>query len=160
MYTIHPGVCGTSIAGLNWFVSLFMTLSFYLARWLGSPWHPVTPYKGAVSAAFTLLSSQIPEMEQEEGKGKWGSATGVFGDERVARTEVDGWGYCGRLGVVPKGSVVMGGGYRGRRELTQERREEFEEVGRRVWREMEEMRGEWERRLGPIVQGTEKLVDV
>ncbi|KAF7196351.1 3-keto-steroid reductase [Pseudocercospora fuligena] len=157
MFVVHPGVCGTAIAGLNWFIGLFMIASFYLARWLGSPWHPVEPYKGAVSAAFTVLSTQIPEMEETEGKGKWGSSTGVFGDERVARTEVDGWGYCGQVGKVPKGSVTTGL-YRGRKDLTKEDREEFEVVGRQVWSQMEELRIEWERRLGPVSQ--ESSVDV
>ncbi|EME84738.1 uncharacterized protein MYCFIDRAFT_82835 [Pseudocercospora fijiensis CIRAD86] len=159
MFVVHPGVCGTAIAGLNWFVGLFMLAAFYLARWLGSPWHPVEPYKGAVSAAFTVLSTQIPEMEEGEGKGKWGASTGVFGDERVARTEVDGWGFCGEVGKVPKGSVTSGL-YRGRKELTKEDREEFEEVGRQVWRQMEDLRIEWERRLGPVLSQDSSVVDV
>ncbi|KXT01388.1 hypothetical protein AC578_6624 [Pseudocercospora eumusae] len=157
MFVVHPGVCGTAIAGLNWFVGLFMIAAFYLARWLGSPWHPVEPYKGAVSAAFAVLSTQIPEMEERDGKGKWGSSTGVFGDERVARTEVDGWGYCGQVGKVPKGSVTTGL-YRGRKDLTKEDREEFEVIGRQVWSQMEELRIEWERRLGPVSQ--ESSVDL
>lgn len=151
MLVVHPGVVGTSIAGLNWFISLFMLAAFYIARWLGSPWHPIHPYKGAVSAAFAVLAPQILEQEAREGKGKWGSAAGVTGDERVARTEVEGWGYNGVEGEVPPGSVTAGL-FRGRKALTKERREEFEEIGRKVWKEMEDMRIEWERRLGPVSQ--------
>lgn len=151
MYAVHPGVVGTSIAGLHWFIELFMFASFYVARWLGSPWHPVTPYKGAVSAAFAVLSTQLPESEAQEGKGKWGSAVGVSGDERVARTSVEGWGFCGRVGVVPAGSVAGSRGkYRGAGEFTAERREEFEGLGREAWREMEELRVVWEGILGPV----------
>jgi len=62
---------------------------------------------------------------------------------------VQGWGYCGTPGVVPPGSVTKGH-YRGLQETTRERREEFEEVGRQVWKKMEEMRVQWEARLGPI----------
>lgn len=151
MVVVHPGVVGTSIAGLHWFIELFMFASFYVARWLGSPWHPVTPYKGAVSAAFAVLSTQLPNSEAQEGKGKWGSSAGVSGDERVARTLVEGWGYCGRVGVVPTGSVTTGR-YRGSKPLTAEIREGFEAQGRQAWKEMEEMRKEWEAILGPVDQ--------
>lgn len=153
MYVTHPGVIGTSIAGLHWFVGLFMFAAFYMARWLGSPWHLADPYKGAVSAAFAILASrpQLPEQEERDGKGKWGSAVTVYGDERVARTEVEGWGFCGKPGVVPQGSVTgKTGRYRGFRETTKEAREEFEETGRQAWKELEEMRTEWEARLGPL----------
>lgn len=149
MLVTHPGVVATSISGLHWFLAIFMTAAFYAARWLGSPWHPIEPYKGAVSMAFAVLAPQLVEQESREGKGKWGSATSVHGDERVARTQVQGWGYCGTPGVVPPGSVTKGH-YRGLQETTRERREEFEEVGRQVWKKMEEMRVQWEARLGPI----------
>lgn len=151
MVVVHPGVVGTSIAGLHWFIELFMFASFYVARFLGSPWHPVTPYKGAVSAAFAVLSTQLPSSERQEGKGKWGSAAAMSGDERVARTLVEGWGYCGRVGVVPPGSVTTGR-YRGSKPLTEESREEFETMGRNAWKELEDMRKEWEAILGPIDQ--------
>lgn len=155
MYVTHPGVVGTSIASIPWLLELCMFAAFYIARWLGSPWHLVAPYKGAVSAVFAVVAhaSQLPDLEQREGKGKWGSATGVQGDERVARTEVEGWGFCGKVGAVPQGSVNGPvGRYRGRRETTKERREAFEESGREVWKGLERMRVEWEGRLGPINQ--------
>ncbi|KAF2163335.1 hypothetical protein M409DRAFT_68601 [Zasmidium cellare ATCC 36951] len=161
MYVTHPGVVGTSIAGLPRLLELLMFAAFYIARWLGSPWHLVSAYKGAVSAVFAVIAhaSQLPELEEREGKGKWGSATGVYGDERVARTEVEGWAFCGRVGVVPTGSVTGPvGRYRGRRETTGEGREGFEEEGRRVWRELEALRGEWEGRLGGIGIGQEGSV--
>ena len=151
MLVTHPGVVATSISGLHWFLAFFMNMSFYIARWLGSPWHAIDPYKGAVAMAFTVLSPELLEAERVEGKGKWGSATSVQGDERVGRTEVQGWGFCGKIGVVPPGSVTKGH-YRGLQATTRERREEFEEVGRQAWKLMEEMRGEWEKRLGPVGQ--------
>ncbi|KAK5114429.1 hypothetical protein LTR85_010252 [Meristemomyces frigidus] len=153
MYLTHPGIIGTSIAGLHWFLNFFVVASLYLARWLGSPWHPVTPYKGSISAVFAALApaSQLSDLEVREGKGKWGSATGVSGDERVARTEVEGWGFCGEIGKVPAGSVTgTAGRYREYRPTTREMREQFEDDGRRVWRDMEELRVEWEERLGPV----------
>ncbi|KAK0928605.1 3-keto-steroid reductase [Friedmanniomyces endolithicus] len=149
MYVTHPGVIATSIAGLGWFMGFWMLVAMYAARWLSSPWHPVDPYKGAISAVFCALSppEQLADLEAREGKGKWGSSTGVYGEERVARTEVPGWGYCGVPGVVPEGSVTTGM-WRGRVEGSREGREGFEVEGARVWREMEELRREWEERLG------------
>ncbi|KAK4545863.1 hypothetical protein LTR36_002427 [Oleoguttula mirabilis] len=153
MYLTHPGIMGTSIAGIHWFLNIFTIAALYLARWLGSPWHPVSPYKGSISAVFAALApaSQLSDLEIREGKGKWGSATGVYGDERVARTDVEGWGFCGEVGKVPAGSVSgTAGRYRGYRATTRDMREQFEEDGRTVWREMEELRGEWEARLGAV----------
>lgn len=151
MYLTHPGVIGTAIADLPWFLNFFMIAAMYLARWLSSPWHPVDPYKGAISAVFAALSppSQLPSLEEHDGKGKWGSATGVYGDERVARTEVEGWGYCGVVGEMPAGSVTTSL-WRHRTEMTMEGREEFEEEGRTVWKQMEGLRREWEGRLGEV----------
>jgi 3-keto steroid reductase len=150
MYSTHPGVIATSIAGLNWFISIFMFIALYIARWVGSPWHPISAYKGAISAVFAALApaSQLADLELREGKGKWGSATDVYGNERVVRTEVEGWGYGRELGYVPSGSIAS------RRQdsmkTTQETREDFESQGTKVWREMEEMRVDWEKRLGKV----------
>lgn len=161
LYLTHPGVMGTSIAGLNWIMGLFMVAGFYLSRLLGSPWHPVSAYKGAISAAFAALAplDQLADMEERDGKGKWGSAVGVWGDERVARTEVEGWGFCGVPGKVPRGCVTgTAGRHKGHRETTKEMREEFEEEGRVVWQEMERLRVEWERRLGGVdLRGAEDI---
>lgn len=153
MYLTHPGVIATSIIDLGWFLDFFVVAALYLARWVGSYWHPVTPYKGAVSAAFAVLAlpSQLSDLEAREGKGKWGSACSVQGDERVARTEVEGWGFCGRVGVMPSGSISSAmARHRRYKQTSKEMREQFEEDGRRCWKEMEEMRLEWEKRLGPV----------
>lgn len=153
MYLTHPGVIGTSIAGLHWFLDFFMVASLYLARWFGSPWHPVSPYKGSISAVFAALApgSQLSDLEMREGKGKWGSATGVYGDERVARTEIEGWGFCGYVGKVPAGSVTgTAGRPREYRPTTREMREQFEQDGRVVWKEMEQLRMDWEEPLALV----------
>lgn len=160
MYITHPGVVATSITGLNWFISFFMVAAMYISRWIGSPWHAVTPYKGAVSTVFAALAppSQLADLERREGKGKWGSATDVFGNERVARTEIEGWGFGGELGFVPSGS--MRATRRGYKQTTKEMREDFEEAGRRVWREMEDLRVEWEKRLGRVEPDATSSMDV
>lgn len=152
MYVTHPGVVSTSISGLNAFISIFMYIALYIVRLIGSPWHPIEPYRGAISAVYALLSpaSQLPALEESEGKGKWGSASTPLGEERVARTEVEGWGYTGVVEKkTPAGAVLAKvPGYSG--PLTKEKREDFEALGQNVWAQMEDLRKEWEIRLGKI----------
>jgi len=150
MILTHPGIMVTNIVDSSWWMVIGMLALTYLSRLLGSPWQGIQPYKGAVSACFAVLAppSQLQELEEREGKGKWGSACDHWGHERVARMEVEGWGFGGELGVRPSGSVSTS--RPGRREPTKESREEFEEVGRRVWREMEALRIGWEGRLGRV----------
>jgi 3-keto steroid reductase len=160
MYSTHPGVVATSISGVNWFITFWMLVAMYLSRWIGSPWHPISAYKGAVSAVFAALAppSQLPDLELREGKGKWGSATDVFGNERVVRTEIEGWGFARTMGEVPSGSVRPN--RKGGQRATKEGREEFESQGQRVWREMEGLRVEWEKRLGKVEVDAEESVDM
>lgn len=132
MFVTHPGICGTSISDIPSFLTVFVTLAFYLARLLGSPWHNIQPYKGASSTVACVLSppttktqgtddglmnSPIPsiasapasivESERRVGKGKWGSSCGWDGKEAVVRTEAEGWGFGGKAGV---GVEEIGGG--------------------------------------------------
>lgn len=160
MYIAHPGVVATSISGLSWIMSMLMLATVYVARWIGSPWHCIDPYKGSVSAVFAVLAppSQLADLEKREGKGKWGSATDVFGNERVVRTEIEGWGFGGELGAVP--SLSLSTNRKGAENATKESREDFEEVGRRCWLEMEELRAEWEKRLGKVEVGSQDSIDV
>lgn len=152
MYLAHPGVVQSSISGLNAFLSIFITIVLYLVQLAGSPWHPNTPYKGAISAVYALLSppSQLPALEEAEGKAKWGSASSPFGDERVARTEVEGWGYTGVVGAKPPAGAVQAKRPRYQGPVTKEGREEFEVLGQNVWAQMETLRKDWEVRLGSI----------
>lgn len=162
MYITHPGVVATSISGMNIIMTFMMVAVLYISRWIGSPWQLISPYKGSVSAVFAILAppSQLSDLEEREGKGKWGSAADVFGNERVARTEIEGWGFGGeeRSLSAPSGSLkTKRPGYR---KPTKEVREEFEEQGRRAWKEMEELRVEWEKRLGPVEVDDVTAVDV
>jgi len=77
--------------------------------------------------------------------GKWGSAAvGLKGEERVERTEVEGWGWAG---VVGQGRGRRRGRRAGAKDVTGEEREDFEVLGRACWAEMEVLRREWEARL-------------
>ncbi|KAI4749023.1 NAD(P)-binding protein [Aureobasidium sp. EXF-12298] len=150
MYLAHPGVCATSIADLPLVLWYAMLFAQYVARWLGSPWHPVSSYLGAVSSVWLSLApfSTLSNQESTEGKAKWASSTDVFGNERVVRTEVGGWGWGGKVGEKADGKMRLSANrWRGQEDVTKESREEFEVLGQRVWREMEELRRTWEKRL-------------
>jgi 3-keto steroid reductase len=145
IYLAHPGICGTAIFPLNFFLEYCMLFAMYVARWLGSQWHPITAEKGATAMVWLALARQstLDVMEERDGVGKWGSATDWYGNERVERTEVEGWGWGGKLGDKRK--------WKGRspyaKDLTKEDKETFEELGARCWLEMENLRIEWEKRL-------------
>jgi 3-keto steroid reductase len=144
VYVTHPGITATSIFALPFILEYAMLVSFYVARWVGSQWHPITVEKGAVAMVWLALAKQstLDAMEEREGVGKWGSATDFWGQERVERTEVAGWGWGGRLGEYKR---------KGRdpyaRDLTKEDKEKFVETGKRCWEELEALRCEWEDRL-------------
>ncbi|KAG1739846.1 NAD(P)-binding protein [Suillus paluster] len=54
---VLPGVAGTNIASalLGTFSSMCMFLSFYLARFLGSPYHLISAFKASISAVHLCL---------------------------------------------------------------------------------------------------------
>ena len=117
IYVAHPGICATSIFPLPYILTLVMNLAFYVARWCGSVWHTCDSYKGACSVVWLALAErktldrldgcgdgERERFRSREGrretprilkKGKWGTATDPLGNERVERTEVEGWGYDG-----------------------------------------------------------------
>ena len=146
-YVAHPAVCATSIFPLPIILRWAMLFMTHLVRLLGSSWSVVSPYKGACAPTWLALASDDElEEAQRDGAGKWGSAVDRWGNEKVVRTEVDGWGM---RGVVEDASRYPTEGRRpGAVNLTKEAREDFEEQGRRCWNEMEELRLQWEKRMG------------
>jgi 3-keto steroid reductase len=175
LYVAHPGICVTDIVSTNWIQSLLWTLSLYIARWLGSVWHPVIPEKGACAPVWAALVEQevLDSMEGTVGslstgdtgigykdsegfvgngktygarKGKWGTCTNWWGEERVRRTEVEGWGWDGAVREVVVGEEKKGRKYKAVA-VTKESREEFEVEAVQAWKFMEELRVEWEERL-------------
>ncbi len=77
---------------------------------------------------------------------KWGSATDMWGRDRVMRTDVAGWGYSGVVvvgGTSKDVSKRRRGRRRGAADLTDDARQAFELLGRACWRQMEELRAEW-----------------
>lgn len=149
LYLTHPGVCATEIVPLNFILAWGMTIAFYLARLLGSPWHTVQSYVGAIAPVWVALApeKQLNAMESDGRKGKWGSSADAWGEARVRRTEVGGWGWDGLVEGQVSESETRRGRKRGAKMLDREGREEFEIVGQKAWKEMEELRKEWDRRL-------------
>jgi 3-keto steroid reductase len=98
-------------------------------------------------------AAQLEDLEARDGKGKWGSAINAAGDERVARTETEGWGWSGKVGETPSGSVTGKlGRWRNMKVTGKEERENFEADGLEAWKQMEALRVEWEARLGGVGQ--------
>lgn len=157
MYLTHPGVVASTLFPLPWFLFWAYELSLALARWAGSPWHTVDAYSGAKSAAYVVLQPQAALDERAAERVKWGSASDRSLAVDVKKTEVEGWGWQGRVessggkedgdededgvaGVFRK-SV---GRKRGVVDVSEESLAEFEETGAEVWRQMEELREKWE----------------
>lgn len=145
MYLTHPGIFVSDIIVLPTVLVVIYHFLFLVARWLGSPWHTVDPYKAAVAPVWVTLT-EAEELDNLEGHGqakyKWGSATDTGGAERVMHTEAPGWGWNGQIGEIEAEKR------KGRKwdtpDATKESREDFEILGGRCWSKMEELRREWE----------------
>ncbi|OQE23006.1 hypothetical protein PENSTE_c009G02493 [Penicillium steckii] len=151
IHVSHPGICATSIVPLILPLAWAMVAAFYGARMLGSPWHTLSTYLGACAPVFLALSQQS-ELEATEapyrqaggGKLKWGSAASRWGQESVASTETEGWGHGGVVGMNVVDADRNRRRKRGATELTLEKKENFEELGRQCWKQMEDLRIKWE----------------
>ena len=166
-YVTHPGIVCSTLFPLHWIVFYLYQLGMYISRIFGSPWHPVTPYKGAAAAVWVALQEQ-PALEALDARHvKWGAGTTWTGSPIVKRTEVEGWGWRGKVNEEQyrgdKQTDPLVNTFRtsylrnslGRREdsvaLTAERRQEFEVLGRDCWREMERLRLEWDAKVRKII---------
>ena len=143
-YITHPGICSTNIIALHWVLVYLVTAAFYVARWLGSPWHTVSAYKGACAPVWLALTAQedLDASDSNDGPSKWGSGVDFWGKEQVLRTEVQGWGVNGK--IQDDRDAHRRGRPQGVENLTQQAREQFEVEGAECWRQMESMREEWE----------------
>ncbi|KAK3343040.1 hypothetical protein B0H65DRAFT_576834 [Neurospora tetraspora] len=160
LYLVHPGIVQTTLFPLNAFMFFWYRVVLYIARWLGSPWHPITGYNGAVAPVWLALQEQEALDAVNAEHVKWGSSTDWWGECRVKKTEVEGWGWDGTVETRKelkneKGERGMGRKIVGRKsgatDLTEEKRVEFEMLGVECWREMERLRGEWEGRLERVL---------
>ncbi|KAL8826173.1 MAG: hypothetical protein Q9191_003966 [Dirinaria sp. TL-2023a] len=146
-YLSQPGICATSFHPVSSTVlSYIMLAAFYLARWVGSAWHTVTPYKGACSPVWLTYASQ-EELDafEQEGAGKWGSCVNRGGRERVVRTEVEGWGLNGKIESLSLETERRR--RKGVKDVAKAERDTFDETGVECWQRMEALREEWCSRL-------------
>ncbi|KAI1845983.1 hypothetical protein JX265_000909 [Neoarthrinium moseri] len=155
-YLTHPGVVCTPLFPLNAFLYFWYYLAMYVCRFLGSPWHTVETYVAACSAVWLALAPQ-DELEAENAERvKWGSACDRFGNDGPKKSEVEGWGWEGKIEDAEAIRQDPSEGIRrklvGRKwdavELTQEKRYKFEEDAVVCWRRLEELRTQWEDILG------------
>ncbi|KAI5122148.1 hypothetical protein M0805_000795 [Coniferiporia weirii] len=97
----HPGVVRTNIAlkSLNSvFLDYLMQLTFFIAHFLGSPAHVITPYKSAISAvhlmlvALPFISVAAPRDSQKPpAPFKFGSQVDYWFNEYVAVSTIKEW---------------------------------------------------------------------
>lgn len=117
-YVCHPGICATSMVDLPAILWYCMTLAFFIARWLGSPWHTISTDSGANAPVHLALATDEELAETNAERVKWGSGSDRSGNGVLRKTEVD-----------------------------EEGGEEWEALGRDTWRQMEELRLLWKGRL-------------
>ncbi|KAM0457231.1 hypothetical protein ACHAO4_003028 [Trichoderma viride] len=151
MYLTHPGVVASTLFPVPWFFFWAYELALVVARWLGSPWHNVDGYRGSTSAAWLALQDQTALDDMQADRIKWGSSTDRNLVSDVKKTEVDGWGWEGKVETsktiaadTATGLLHKSVGRRlGTKNATEESLVEFEEEGARVWEEMERLRHQW-----------------
>ncbi|KAK4147560.1 3-keto steroid reductase [Dichotomopilus funicola] len=149
IYLVHPGVVQTTLFPLNAFMFFWYNVVLYVARWLGSPWHPITAYNGACAPVWLALQEQEDLDAAGAQRVKWGSSTDFWGECRVKKTEVDGWGWEGKV-EGGRDQLKKEQKIKGRKwdavDVTEERLAQFEELGAACWKKMEALRATWEER--------------
>jgi 3-keto steroid reductase len=155
IYLAHPGVVVSTLFPLNAFLFFWYRMVMYLSRLLGSPWHTVTAYNGAGAMVWLALATD-DELAAKGGQNvKWGSSCDRCGNTGLKKTEVEGWGWEGKVedrdALAEDDSTGVLRKMVGRRsdavDLTEEKRAQFEELGVHCWKEMERLRAEWEARM-------------
>ncbi|QLL31997.1 hypothetical protein HG536_0C01650 [Torulaspora globosa] len=90
-YLVQPGIfiSHSFSVYLNFFTYYGMLLLFYIARWIGSPWHNIDGYKAANAPVYVAT---LANAKSEQLRLKYGSATDKNGKEYIKTQEVDGTG--------------------------------------------------------------------
>ncbi|POR33847.1 Vigilin 1 [Tolypocladium paradoxum] len=152
VYLTHPGIVASTLFPVPWFLFWAYELVLVVSRWLGSPWHTVDGYTGAKAAVWVALQDQPALDAAGADRIKWGSSSDRNLTVDVKKTEVEGWGWEGRpedaAALAADTAVGVLHKSRGRKhgvvDVTAEDIVRFEELGARCWKEMEELRAEWE----------------
>ncbi|ODA82335.1 hypothetical protein RJ55_00842 [Drechmeria coniospora] len=149
MYVTHPGIVASTLFPVPWFLFWAYELTLVLSRWLGSPWHTVDGYTGAKAAVWVALEDQDALDSSHADRIKWGSTSDRRLRVDVKPTEVEGWGWQGKV-EDPEADTALGvlhktkGRKNGAAQVMEEDIVRFEELGTRCWKAMEELRGTWE----------------
>lgn len=155
VYLSHPGIVASTLFPVPWFLFWAYELALAFSRWLGSPWHTVDGYSGAKAAVWLALEPQDALDDARAHRVKWGSSSDRHRRAHVKKTEVEGWGWEGRVQVVgahdddddisPHQVLRKSTGRKhGVVDVTAEDIVRFEELGAACWRDMEELRATWE----------------
>ncbi|KAI1272387.1 hypothetical protein F5Y07DRAFT_303351 [Xylaria sp. FL0933] len=155
-YVSHPGIVCTPMFPLNWFLFFWYWVVMHLSRLCGSPWHTVDVYPGACATTWLALAEQSTLDALNAQHVKWGSSVTRTGRAAPKKTEVEGWGWEGRIeddeALKRDGSSGVLRKSVGRKwdaaPLTEEKKAQFEADGRRCWMELEKLRVAWEAALG------------
>lgn len=153
VYVCHPGIVVTTILPLPFVLHYLWALAAYVARWVGSPWHTNSSYNAATAMVWLALAAQGSLDSVGAESIKWGSACDIRGNTKVKRTEVDGWGWSGKVEGLDDADGATGllrkskGRRSGAQVVTEECRAQFEETGALCWREMERLRAQWEAKM-------------
>ncbi|KAI0421597.1 hypothetical protein F5X98DRAFT_389860 [Xylaria grammica] len=155
-YVSHPGIVCTPMFPLNWFLFFWYWVTMHLSRICGSPWHTVDAYRGACATSWLALADQSTLDAIGAQHIKWGSSVTRTGRSAPKKTEVEGWGWEGRIedAEALKRDDAEGALHKskGRKwdaaTLTKEQKAQFEVDGRRCWEELERLRVAWEAALG------------
>lgn len=157
MYLAHPGIVATTMFPLHFTLMWAYVLGTTLSRWLGSPWHPVYPYKAGFATAWLALASQSELNAEKAERCKWGSCTDFWGNCMAKKTEVEMWGWDGKAvspsdmaqedaGLIRVMKKSVGRKYDATMP-TEESITLFEETGAKCWAEVERLRAEWETKI-------------
>jgi 3-keto steroid reductase len=149
IYLTHPGVIASTLFPVPWFLIWAYKLALIVCRFIGSAWHTVDGYTSGRSVTWLVLEEQSALDDMHAERIKWGSSSNRACEALVKKTEVEGWGWEGRVedpaddaspGILNKthGRRVSA------RNVTSEELQRFEESGVHCWLEMERLRLQWE----------------
>lgn len=156
MYLTHPGIVASTLFPVPWFLMWAYELALVISRWIGSPWHNTDAYTGAKSPVWITLQEQSALDELDAERIKWGSSSNRHMQVEVKKSEVEGWGWEGKVedAAALEADTAVGvfkktvGRKKGAVGVTKEDIARFEELGADCWKKMESMRFEWENILG------------
>ncbi|KAF4964943.1 hypothetical protein FSARC_7215 [Fusarium sarcochroum] len=152
MYLTHPGIVASTLFPVPWFLMWAYELALMISRWIGSPWHTVDSYTGAKSPVWITLQEQSALDGLDAEHIKWGSSSNRHLEVDVKKSEVEGWGWEGKVedAKAREADTAVGvfkktiGRKRGALDVTQDDIARFEEMGAECWKKMENLRYEWE----------------